>query len=58
MRATVQRNAEGTLEVTPAASQDSSRMRSLADSNCLLVRPIKAPALPAGAPVPILMMDF
>jgi molybdopterin molybdotransferase len=58
MRANARRNAEGALEVTPAASQDSSRMRSLAESNCLLVRPIQAPALPAGAPVPILMMDF
>lgn len=58
MRATARRNEQGTLEVTPVASQDSSLMRPLADADCLLVRPIAAAALPAGARVPVLMMDF
>jgi molybdopterin molybdotransferase len=58
MRATARRTAQGALEVTPVASQDSSLMRPLADSDCLLVRPIKAAAERVGARVPILMMDF
>jgi molybdopterin molybdotransferase len=58
MRATARRNADGGLAVTPVANQDSSLMRPLADADCLLVRPIGAPALPAGSRVPILMLDF
>ncbi|MGE0766037.1 MAG: gephyrin-like molybdotransferase Glp [Hyphomicrobiaceae bacterium] len=58
MRATVRRNDRGVLDVTPVATQDSSLMRPLADADCLLVRPIAGPALAAGSPVPVLMMDF
>lgn len=58
MRATVRRGHSGQLEVTPVPSQDSSLMRPLADADCLLVRPIEAPATTAGASVPVLLMDF
>jgi molybdopterin molybdotransferase len=58
MRATSRRGGDGTPEVTPAPNQDSSLMRPLANADCLLVRPIGAPALPAGAAVPVLMLDF
>lgn len=58
MRAISARGADGTLEVTPVRSQDSSLLTPLAQADCLIVRPIKAPALPAGAAVPVLMLDF
>ena len=58
MRATTSQAADGTLEVTPIPNQDSSLMRPLADADCLIVRPIGAPALPAGSFVPTLMLDF
>lgn len=58
MRAIATRNAEGTLEATPVRSQDSSLLTPLAEADCLIVRPIKAPALPDGASVPVLMLDF
>jgi molybdopterin molybdotransferase len=44
--------------VAPIADQDSSLMNAFAKSDCLLVRPVNAPPLPAGAPVPILSLDF
>ena len=58
MRATSKPGSDGHLEVTPVASQDSSLMRPLANADCLIVRPIGAPPVAAGANVPILMMDF
>jgi molybdopterin molybdotransferase len=58
MRAVVEPDADGRLSVTPLPSQDSSQLTPLARANCLLVRPIAAPPLPVGAPVPILMLDF
>jgi molybdopterin molybdotransferase len=44
--------------VTPDPDQDSSLISVLARSNCLLVRPVNSPALPAGTPVPVLFLDF
>ena len=58
MRATSCRGADGMREVTPVRSQDSSLLTPLADADCLIVRPIRAPAVPAGAPVPVLSLDF
>jgi molybdopterin molybdotransferase len=58
MRAIARPGAQGLLEVTPVNNQDSSLMRPMASSDCLLVRPILAPAVEAGARVPVLMMDF
>ncbi|MCB1514379.1 MAG: molybdopterin molybdenumtransferase MoeA, partial [Hyphomicrobiaceae bacterium] len=44
--------------VCPIASQDSSLMAPLATADCLVVRPPGAPALPAGASVDTLPLDF
>jgi molybdopterin molybdotransferase len=58
MRGTTTMAADGNLEVTPARSQDSSLITPLAAANCLIVRPIGATAVAAGAPVPIRSLDF
>lgn len=58
MRAVSRRAVDGALEVTPVPNQDSSLMRPLAEADCLIVRPIGAPAVPPGHPVPVLMLDF
>ncbi|MEZ5855225.1 MAG: hypothetical protein R3D67_10965 [Hyphomicrobiaceae bacterium] len=58
MRANRSTGADGVSQVTPVANQDSSLMQPLAAADCLLVRPINAPAEPAGAAVPILLLDF
>jgi molybdopterin molybdotransferase len=53
LRARLVRAADGVLEAVPFEVQDSSMMRPLAASDCLVMRPPHAPALPAGAEVPI-----
>jgi molybdopterin molybdotransferase len=53
LRARLVRAADGVLETVPFEVQDSSVMRPLASSDCLVVRPPHAPALPAGSMVPI-----
>jgi molybdopterin molybdotransferase len=58
MRAIMERDASGVLTVTPQASQDSSLTSVLAASNALIVAAINAPALPAGAEVDVLPLDF
>ena len=58
MRATLKRAADGTLEVTPVRSQDSSLLSPLAIADCLLIRPANGPAISAGETVPILPLDF
>ncbi|KAB2912125.1 MAG: molybdopterin molybdotransferase MoeA [Hyphomicrobiaceae bacterium] len=58
MRATLELGPDGTTLVTPVRSQDSSLLAPLARADCLLVRPINGPALPAGSLVPILPLDF
>jgi molybdopterin molybdotransferase len=54
LRARLVRAADGALEAVPFEVQDSSMMRPLAGSDCLVVRPPQAPALAAGSPVPII----
>jgi molybdopterin molybdotransferase len=54
LRARLTRAPDGMLEVTPFEVQDSSMMRPLAASDCLVMRPPHAPALTAGAEVPII----
>jgi molybdopterin molybdotransferase len=54
LRARLVRAADGVLEAVPFEVQDSSMMRPLAASDCLVVRPPHAPALPAGSTVPII----
>ena len=54
LRARLARAADGVLEAVPFEVQDSSMMRPLASSDCLVIRPPHAPALPAGGTVPII----
>jgi molybdopterin molybdotransferase len=54
LRARLVRAGDGILEAVPFEVQDSSMMRPLASSDCLVMRPPHAPALPAGAEVPII----
>jgi molybdopterin molybdotransferase len=54
LRARLTRAPDGVLEVTPFEVQDSSMMRPLAASDCLVMRPPHARALPAGGEVPII----
>ena len=54
LRSRLQRAPDGALEVVPFEVQDSSMMRPLAASDCLVMRPPHAPALPAGSEVPII----
>jgi molybdopterin molybdotransferase len=44
--------------VAPLSNQDSSLMRAFLSADCLAVRPAYAPALPEGALVPVLPLDF
>ncbi|MGO9171532.1 MAG: gephyrin-like molybdotransferase Glp [Rhodomicrobium sp.] len=44
--------------VAPIADQDSSLMNAFANSDCLIVRPVNASALPEGALVPVISLDF
>ena len=53
LRSRLARAADGTLEVSPFEVQDSSMMGLLAAADCLVVRPPNAPAIAAGATVPI-----
>ena len=44
--------------VAPIGDQDSSLMNAFAKADCLLVRPARGPALPSGALVPVIPLDF
>ncbi|MEA2839736.1 MAG: molybdopterin molybdotransferase [Methylobacteriaceae bacterium] len=56
LRARLSRDAEGRPVATPASRQDSSMLRVLADSNCLIIREPHAPAARAGEPCRVLRM--
>jgi molybdopterin molybdotransferase len=56
LRARVSRDAQGRLIATPASRQDSSMLRVLAESNCLVIREPHAPAARAGEPCRVLWM--
>jgi molybdopterin molybdotransferase len=58
MRATLRPTKDCLAEVTPVRSQDSSLLSPLATADCLIVRPINAPAVAAGVIVRILALDF
>jgi molybdopterin molybdotransferase len=58
MRATTLPGPDGLPVVTPVRSQDSSLLAPLAQADCLLIRPPRAPAAPQGTLVPILPLDF
>lgn len=57
LRATLAARADGGLVVTAFARQDSVMLRVLAQAGALILRPPYAPALPAGAAVPIIRLD-
>jgi molybdopterin molybdotransferase len=53
LRSRLARGADGVLEATPFEVQDSSMMRPLASSDCLVIRAPHAAAATAGTMVPI-----
>ena len=57
LRGTLQVNDEGVREVTPYERQDSSMLRTLCESDCLIVRPPHATAIETGALVDIIILD-
>ncbi|WP_428525403.1 molybdopterin molybdotransferase MoeA [Roseibium sp.] len=56
VRAMLREDAEGQLTAAPFPKQDSSMLALLAKSGGLIVRPPFAPAEPAGAKVPVLVL--
>lgn len=58
MRARRAATSDGAAGVRPLANQDSSLIAPLAAADCLIIRPPRAPALPAGAKVDTLPLDF
>lgn len=56
VRATLSEDSQGRMLVTPFDRQDSSMLNLLARSGALIIRPPHAPALEAGADVPILIL--
>ena len=57
LRGTLQVNDGGVREVTPYERQDSSMLRTLCESDCLIVRPPHATAIETGALVDIIILD-
>jgi molybdopterin molybdotransferase len=57
LRSRLSRDGDGRLIATPFDKQDSSMQFLLQKSDCLVIRPPRAPALPAGEPVAILRLD-
>jgi molybdopterin molybdotransferase len=58
MRASIAAGPDGQPQVSPFSRQDSSLLWLLARADGLVVRPPHAPALPAGAPVPVVRLDL
>jgi len=56
VRATLSLDVDGRPLVTPFSRQDSSMLNLLAKSGALIIRPPHAPALDAGAEVPVLVL--
>ncbi len=58
MRGSFDKDPDGRLGVAPAESQDSALMATLADADCLIVRPPHAEPAKAGEHVDVLPLDF
>ncbi len=58
VRATLERRPDGSLITTPFPVQDSSMQHTLAEADCLIIRPPHAAAAAAGSPVEVLPIDF
>jgi molybdopterin molybdotransferase len=56
LRASVRRDPEGRLVASPAPLQDSSMLATFARADGLIRRAPFAPAIPAGSPVPFLLL--
>lgn len=56
VRATLTRNADGTLTATPFPLQDSSMLKFLSDAECLIIREPFAPALKAGTMCKVMLL--
>ena len=57
LRAKLSRDGDGTLIATPFEKQDSSMLRLLTESQCLVIRPPHAPAARAGDTVRIIRLE-
>ncbi len=57
LRGSLERDQHGRHTVTPFPRQDSGMLRRLADAEALILRPPHAPALEAGALVPVIRLD-
>ncbi|WP_439814512.1 molybdopterin molybdotransferase MoeA [Zavarzinia sp. CC-PAN008] len=57
VRAGLTHRADGVLVATAFEKQDSSMLATVAQSDCLIVRPPHAPAAPAGSLVDIVRLD-
>jgi molybdopterin molybdotransferase len=57
LRSTITPGDDGRLIVTPFPVQDSAMLRRLALADALVLRAPHAPALPAGAEVPVIRLD-
>ena len=56
MRGTVKRGSDGSLVATPFEKQDSSMLATLSRADCLIIRPVNAPAANKGNPVQIILL--
>ena len=56
VRAVCTSDGTGGLQVTPFKRQDSSMLSTLAEANCLVIRPAHAPAVNEGDNVPCLIL--
>jgi molybdopterin molybdotransferase len=57
LRAELSRDGEGRPVATPFGKQDSSMQFLMQRAQCLIIRPVRAPALPKGSPLRILRLD-
>ncbi|MEM8688266.1 MAG: gephyrin-like molybdotransferase Glp [Pseudomonadota bacterium] len=58
LRAKLEVSTDGSLIADPFDRQDSSMLRRLSQSDCLVIRPPFAPAAKAGDPVNLIKLDF
>ncbi|NNF77671.1 MAG: molybdopterin molybdotransferase MoeA [Rhizobiales bacterium] len=58
LRATLTTGPDGSLVADPFNRQDSSMLRRLTESDCLVIRPPFAPAAKAGEAVKLIKLDF
>jgi molybdopterin molybdotransferase len=56
LRAKLSQGADGEMTAMPFKKQDSSMMKTFAQSDALIIRPPHAPVLPARAPCPVLLL--